>query len=184
MSAKDERWVWIDLEMTGLDPKNDVIIQIATIITDGEFNEIASVDFEVWQPDSVLEKMGPFVRKMHTKNGLIEKVRKSSMSLADAEQKTLECITAHVQYRRGILAGNSVWQDRRFLNAYMPTLENYLHYRQIDVSSYKVCFQTWFGSHGQPPLKASSHTALEDIRQSIEELKFYKQKFIRPPVAP
>jgi len=179
MTAQEERWVWIDLEMTGLDPQNDVIIQMATIITDGEFKEIASCDFEVWQPDSALETMGPFVRKMHTKNGLIEKVKKSQYSLADAEQKTLEMVTAHVGYRKGILAGNSVWQDRRFLNVYMPTLENYLHYRQLDVSSFKVCFTTWLGNRGVAPQKPSTHTALDDIRQSIDELKYYKTHFIR-----
>jgi oligoribonuclease len=173
--ANQDRWVWMDLEMTGLDPQDDVIIQIATVITDSTFEEKASLDLVVWQPDSVLERMGPFVRKMHTDNGLLERVRRSDLDLRGAEQKTLEMITAHCGYRRGILAGNSIYQDRRFLTRYMPSLESYLHYRQIDVSSFKVCFQAWHGDKGAAPKTQSSHTALEDIRQSIAELRWYQQ---------
>jgi oligoribonuclease len=170
----NERWVWVDLEMTGLDPEKDCIVQIATIVTDEHFNELASLDLVVWQPESALETMSPFVRKMHTDNGLIERIRASSMSLAEAEQKTLEMVTTHVPYRKGILAGNSIWQDRRFLMKYMPVLEAYLHYRQIDVSTLKVVSSAWWGNKGLPPAKASTHTALEDIRASIEELKHYR----------
>jgi oligoribonuclease len=164
----------MDLEMTGLDDKTCAIIQIATIITDESLNEIASDDIVIWQPESVLETMGPFVRKMHTDNGLLDRVRASDVDLADAERKTIEMLMAHVPFRRGILAGNSIWQDRRFLLRYMPLLESSLHYRQIDVSTLKVMCGAWWGSTGLPPQKKSAHTALEDIRASIDELKYYR----------
>ena len=170
----NERWVWADLEMTGLDDRTCCILQIAVIITDERFQELASTDIVVWQPESQLESMSPFVRKMHTDNGLLERVRASTTSNAEAEQKVLELLTAHVPYRKGILAGNSVWQDRRFLIRHMPLLEQYLHYRQIDVSTLKVLANAWYGTKGLPPAKASTHTALEDIRASIEELKHYQ----------
>lgn len=174
MTSSDDRWVWMDLEMTGLDDKTCTIIQIATIVTDGELNELASNDIVVWQPESALETMGPFVRKMHTDNGLLKRIRASETTLDEAEQQTVALLAEHVPYKRGILAGNSIWQDRRFLLRYMPLLESYLHYRQIDVSTLKVLCGAWFGSKGLPPPKVSAHTALEDIRASIEELKHYR----------
>lgn len=173
-AVNDDRWIWMDLEMTGLDDKTCCILQIATILTDSQLNELATLDVVVWQPESALETMSPFVRKMHTDNGLLDRVRASTTSGAEAEQKTLEMITAHVPYRKGILAGNSIWQDRRFLLRHMPNLESYLHYRQIDVSTLKVICGSWWGNKGLPPQKVSSHTALEDIRASIEELRYYR----------
>lgn len=178
MAIGDDRWVWMDLEMTGLDDKSCTIIQIATIVTDAQYNELDSLDIVVWQPESVLETMGPFVRNMHTENGLLESVRASGTTLAEAEEKTLAMLAKHVPYKKGILAGNSIWQDRRFLLRYMPLLESYLHYRQIDVSTLKVLCGAWFGNGGLPPQKRSAHTALEDIRASIEELKYYQQHCI------
>ena len=178
--TSEARWVWMDLEMTGLDDKTCTIIQMATIVTDGALNELACLELTIWQPDSALETMTPFVRRMHTDNGLLERVRKSDVSLPEAEQKTLELLTQHVGYRKGILAGNSIWQDRRFLLRYMPNLEQYLHYRQIDVSTVKVLSKQWYGSKGEPPQKPSTHTALEDIRASIAELKFYKDAVFVP----
>lgn len=174
-AASQERWVWMDLEMTGLDDRTCTILQIATIVTDGQLQELGTLDLVIWQPESALETMSPFVRRMHTDNGLLERVRASTISLAEAEQKTLELVTGLVPFRKGILAGNSIWQDRRFLLRYMPHLENYLHYRQIDVSTLKVLVNEWYGSRGMPPAKVSSHTALEDIRASIEELRHYKE---------
>lgn len=176
----DTRWVWVDLEMTGLDPSTDVILQIATIITDDELNELEALDVVVWQPEEALARMGPFVRNMHTDNGLLDRVRQSDTSLADAERKTMDLICRHVPFKKGVLAGNTIWQDRRFLERYMPHIENYLHYRQIDVSSLKVVCQTWLGSKGMAPQKTATHTALEDIRASIEELKFYKENCLLP----
>lgn len=173
-SKSDERWVWMDLEMTGLDDKTCTIIQIATIVTDVELNEIASLDIAIWQPESALESMSPFVRRMHTENGLLDQVRRSEVSMAEAEERTLEMLVREVPFQKGILAGNSIWQDRRFLLRYMPHLEKHLHYRQIDVSTLKVLVGAWSAQKGLPPKKASTHTALEDIRASIEELRFYR----------
>lgn len=177
-----ERWVWMDLEMTGLDDKTCTILQIATIVTDGALDELGCLDLVIWQPESALETMSPFVRRMHTENGLLERVRASSVSMAEAEQKTLELVSGLAPFKKGILAGNSIWQDRRFLLRYMPHLENFLHYRQIDVSTVKVLASEWYGARGLPPPKASSHTALEDIRASIEELKHYRAHcFVEEP---
>lgn len=167
-----ERWVWIDLEMTGLDENNCAILQIAMIITDPSLNEITSTDLVIWQPESVLSEMIPFVRDMHTQNGLLKRVRSSTVSLAQAEAELMETLTHHVAYQRGILAGNSIYVDRKFLQKYMPAIEHHLHYRQIDVSSVKILCQEWYKQ--QSPKKPSSHTALEDIRQSIEELRYFK----------
>jgi oligoribonuclease len=177
--ADAARWVWVDLEMTGLDDKTCAIIQMAMIITDGEFNELALVEQTIWQPDSVLETMSPFVRKMHTDNGLLDLVRASTVSLAECEQKMMETLLAHVGFRKGVLAGNSIWQDRRFLLRHMPSFEQSLHYRQIDVSSIKVCAKQWYGSKGESPSKPSTHTALDDIRASIAELRWYKQNLFK-----
>lgn len=176
----NERWVWMDLEMTGLDDKTCTIIQIATIITDKHLTELAQRDIVVWQPDSVLETMAPVVRKMHTGNGLLERIRKSDTSLEEAESAVLAMLAEHVPYRRGVLAGNSIWQDRRFLLRYMPLLEKYLHYRMIDVSALKVLCTAWYGAAGTPPKKKATHDALDDIRDSISELKFYRDHVMGP----
>lgn len=177
--SQDSRWVWVDLEMTGLDPQTCHIIEIATIVTDGEFNELGQCECVIWQPESVLESMSPFVRQMHTSNGLLEKVRASEHTVQDAERMTMELLTEHMPMRTGVLAGNSIWQDRRFLTRYMPLMESYLHYRQIDVSSFKVVMQQWRGKEGLAPGKASDHTALSDIRASIEELKWYREHCLK-----
>lgn len=172
--ADDARWVWCDLEMTGLDDKTCVIVQMAIIITDGALNEIAMLEQTIWQPESALETMIPFVRKMHTDNGLLARIRASELGHAEAEQNACEFVLQHVPYKKGILAGNSIWQDRRFLLRHMPNFESLLHYRQIDVSTVKILARQWYGGKGEAPGKASTHTALEDIRASIGELKWYR----------
>ncbi|MEM6732324.1 MAG: oligoribonuclease, partial [Myxococcota bacterium] len=145
MSANGPKLVWMDLEMTGLDPKSCAVVQMAIIITDTELNQLADpLDIVIWQPDSVLETMGPFVRDMHTKTGLLEKIRSSSIALEDAERAGLELITRHAPFKTARLCGNSIGQDRRFLYEHMPALENYLHYRQIDVSTLKEIAGWWF----------------------------------------
>jgi len=173
--ADPNRFVWLDLEMTGLDDKRCHIIELAMIITDGDLNELAQVEQCIWQPESALETMSPFVRKMHTDNGLLAKVRASTTSQAEAEQAVIDVLLKHVPYKKGILAGNSIWQDRRFLLAHMPNFESLLHYRQIDVSTIKVLSKQWYGPAGDAPGKPSSHTALDDIRASLAELRWYKQ---------
>lgn len=175
-----DRWVWIDLEMTGLNEESCEILQIAAVVTDPNFNEFGSVELVIWQPESVLERISPFVRDMHTKNGLLKRVRNSNVSLEQAESEVLALVCKHVPYKRGVLVGNSMYVDRRFLQKYMPGLENYLHYRQVDVSSFKVACQEWYGPKGKVPKKNSTHTALEDIRACMEELRFYKENCFRP----
>ena len=172
---RKHHWVWVDLEMTGLDDKTCTILQVATIITDENFNEVAQQDVVVWHPESALETMSPFVRKMHTTNDLLERVRRSETSLEDAEANVLALLAEHVPYRKGILCGNSIWQDRRFLLRHMPLVEKYLHYRMLDVSSFKIATSAWFGDKRIPPAKKSTHDALDDIRESIEEMKFYRE---------
>jgi oligoribonuclease len=123
--------------------------------------------------------MGPFVRDMHTKNGLIKRVRSSQKTIEEAEIQLLTVLSGLVPFRRGILVGNSIYMDRRFLKRYMPTFESFLHYRQIDVSSLKIACQEWYPDepkHQKPP---AAHTALEDIRESIAELKYYKGKYFK-----
>jgi oligoribonuclease len=174
MAEQQTRFVWVDLEMTGLDDKTCQVIEMAMIITDGELNELAVFEQCIWQPNSALESMSPFVRKMHTDNGLLDKVRASTTSLAETEQKAMELLLQHVPFRKGILAGNSIWQDRRFLLRHMPLFEASLHYRQVDVSSIKVLSKQWYGARGEAPSKASTHTALDDIRASVNELRWYR----------
>lgn len=176
-----DRWVWLDLEMTGLDEKTCVILQVAMVITDPNLKILAEVDLPIWQPESALSSMIPFVRSMHTKNNLLDRVRTSEYSLGQAQEELMRILTAHVSYKQGVLAGNSIYVDRKFLQRYMPTFEGYLHYRQIDVSSVKLLSQEWFGPKGTASKKPSTHTALEDIKESIEELSFYRQNIFRHP---
>jgi oligoribonuclease len=174
-----DRWVWVDLEMTGLDDENCVILQAAMVITDPNLKVLASVDMPIWHPESALSAMIPIVRSMHTKNGLLDRVRTSEFSLAQTEEELLKILTQHVGYKRGVLAGNSIYMDRRFLQRYMPAFENHLHYRQIDVSSIKLLAASWYGGKIKASKKPSSHTALEDVKESIEELSFYRQNIFR-----
>ena len=174
--------VWLDMEMTGLDPKSRVPLQVAMILTDDDLNELEAVEITIWQPESALETMCPFVRKMHTTNGLLEQVRSSSTSLDQAEQRLMTLLSGHCMYRQGILCGNSIHQDRRFLNAYFPTLANYLHYRMIDVSSLKELTHRWYGSeHQYVKSDVGAHTALADTRESVNELRHYGMAFFWDP---
>lgn len=179
LGSNKPRLVWTDLEMTGLDENNCAIIEIAMIITDLRLVEMASFDTVIWQPDSVLETMSPVVRDIHTKNGLIERVRKARMSVNEAQDAVMDLLSGNVNFQCGYLAGNTIYMDRIFLRRFMPVVEGYLHYRMLDVSSFKIIAQSWFGSKGTAPKVTSNHTALSDIRGSIEELKFYQQACFR-----
>lgn len=167
--------VWMDLEMTGLDPAVDTIIEMATLITDGDLNLIATgPEIAIYQPDEVLDNMSDWCIEHHGKSGLTQRVKDSQIDLAKAEQLTLEFIKEHVPEGSSPLCGNSIHQDRRFLQKYMTTLEAYLHYRNVDVSTIKELIKRW-----QPELldgfsKKGSHLALDDIKESIDELKYYK----------
>jgi oligoribonuclease len=171
-----ERLIWMDLEMTGLDPREDTILQAAVIVTElDQLEPLETIELPIWQPESALERMTPFVRTMHEQNGLLERVRKSRTSTLDAERAILELVARWCAPRQGILAGNSIWQDRRFLAAYMPVLEGFLHFRQVDVTSWKVLLRAWQGEKLDYK-KEKAHTALEDVKASIAELKFYREK--------
>ena len=172
-----ERLIWLDLEMTGLDPTHDVIVQAAAVVTElDSFEELEVVDMPIWQPEAKLAGMTPFVREMHERSGLIEKIRASRTSLLDAERRILDVVARWCGPQQGVLAGNTIWQDRRFLARYMPVLEGYMHFRQVDVTSFKVMARAWLGDRATLA-KVKAHTALEDVRASIAELRRYKELF-------
>ncbi len=166
--------------MTGLDPERHVIVEIAAIVTGPELEPLAEIERVVWQPDEALARMSPFVRDMHEKSGLLDRIRASKAGLEDAEKDVLRVVTEHCKFREGHLAGNSIYQDRRFLVRHMPLLEGYLHHRQIDVSTLKVLVQAFHGPGAEFQKTRKSHTALSDIRESLDELRHYKARFLSP----
>ncbi len=178
-NAAPTRLVWLDLEMTGLDPETCVIVEIGVIITGPDLVPIAEIEHAIWQPDDVLARMEPFVRDMHTKNGLLDRIRASRTSLRDAERAVFQLVQKHVGFREGILAGNSIHVDRRFLCRHMPLLEEYLHYRQLDVSSLKVLNRMWHPSGPDFKKDSKDHTAISDLHASLEELAFYKTNLFK-----
>ncbi|MBZ0136837.1 MAG: oligoribonuclease [Planctomycetes bacterium] len=171
--------VWIDLEMTGLNPELDVILEIAVIITGPDLEPIEQYEAVIHQPDSTLLTMGAFVREMHTKNGLLDRVRASKTSLSEATDAALALIKKHCAENEGTLAGNTIHQDRRFLRKYMPPIEAWLHYRQVDVSSLKILTRAWYPDLEKFGKADKDHTALADIQQSILELKYYREHVLR-----
>jgi oligoribonuclease len=181
MSSNDTRLVWCDLEMTGLDTETCAIIEIGVVITGGDLKPIAELERAVWQPEATLERMEPFVKDMHTKNGLLDRVRKSDISLRTAEKDVTELISQHVDYGQGILAGNSIHTDRGFIVKYMPGLDRYLHYRMLDVSGIKILTRAWYPNAPGRTKVDASHTVLSDIRASIAELSYYQQTFFKSP---
>ncbi|NND64673.1 MAG: oligoribonuclease [Gammaproteobacteria bacterium] len=173
--------IWIDLEMTGLDPNKERIIEIATIVTDGELNEIAAgPNLIVHQTRALLDAMDDWNSKQHGKSGLTEAVRESAITESDAERQTLEFLKRHAEKGKSPICGNSVQTDRRFLRRFMPDLDAFMHYRQIDVSSIKELAKRWAPTIYQSFDKNTkdAHRALEDIRQSIAELKHYREHFM------
>lgn len=178
--AKADNLVWIDLEMTGLDPEHDTILEIATIVTDGQLNLIAEGPvIAVHHSDEVLENMNEWCIKTHGASGLTERVRQSAINLAEAEKLTLEFLKPHVDAGSSPMCGNSIGQDRRFLNRFMPELHNFFHYRNIDVSTLKELARRWKPEIMDGFTKKGTHLALEDIRESIEELRYYREHFIQ-----
>lgn len=177
MTVSKDNLVWMDLEMTGLDPETDTIIEIATIITDGNLNIVAEgPSIAIHQPDAVLEGMDEWNTTHHGDSGLTARVRASKIRMAEAEQQTLDFVRRYVPERTSPLCGNSIHQDRRFLVPYMPELEAWMHYRNIDVSTIKELGRRWYPSI-QVPLKQGEHLALADIRESIKELVFYRKNY-------
>lgn len=168
--------VWIDLEMTGLDPDKHAIVEIATIVTDARLEIVETgPNLIVHQPESVLEQMSSWSKQQHSKTGLLREIRNSEIGLQDAERRTLNFVRSHVEKDSAPLCGNSIGQDRRFLYRYMPELSDYLHYRNVDVSSIKELVHRWYPSEFRPPDKEGTHRALGDIKESIEELRWYRQ---------
>lgn len=171
--------------MTGLDPDRHVIVEIATIITDDELEIVAEgPDLVVHQPEDRLARMDDVVRDMHTHSGLLEAIRASTTTLEEAGAATFEFIKQHVPTPRTVpLCGNSIGMDRRFLAAYLPEIEAWLHYRSVDVSSVKELVRRWYPAlNGSRPTKQNAHRALDDIRESIRELRFYREQVFVPVV--
>jgi oligoribonuclease len=184
VSGVDDRLVWVDLEMTGLLVETDVIVEIACIVTDASLNALdEGIQLVVHADAETLARMNDFVRGMHTKSGLITEIENSPVSVADAEQATLEYVKKHVvKPSSAPLCGNSIGTDRGFLARYMTELDEYLNYRSVDVSSLKELCRRWNPElYRKRPGKAENHRALDDIRESIEELRFYRDNFLTIP---
>lgn len=175
--------IWMDLEMTGLDESRHVIVEIATLVTDDDLNIIAEgPNLVIHQPDEVLAEMDDFVTNMHTVSGLLEKIKSSTISESQAMQQTLDFIKEHSPEPNKIpLCGNSIRTDRTFLAKYMPEIENWLHYRCVDVSTIKELVKRWNPGleHARPKSEGITHRAMDDIRDSVAELKFYRDRVFR-----
>lgn len=175
--------IWMDLEMTGLDPQRHVIVEIATLVTDDELNIVAEgPDLVIHQPDEALAEMDDFVTNMHTTSGLLDLIKASTITLDDAMRQTLEFIQVHSPEQGKIpLCGNSIRTDRTFLDKYMPEIEHWLHYRCVDVSTVKELVRRWNPGleHARPKSEGITHRAMDDIRDSVAELKFYRERVFK-----
>lgn len=177
MTVSADHLIWIDLEMTGLDTQRDQIIEIATLITDNELRVLAEGPVvAIHQPPEILERMDEWNRRQHQASGLLERVRASRVDAIEAERRTLEFLRRWVPAGASPMCGNSICQDRRFLHRLMPTLEAYFHYRHIDVSTLKELARRWMPEVMRGVKKSGAHLALDDIRESVAELVFYRQR--------
>lgn len=176
MTKSNENLVWIDMEMTGLEPDTDKVLEIATVVTDGNLNIVAEGPvLAIHQPDEVLDNMDPWCVETHGKTGLTDRCRKSTISEEDAIEQTLAFLRLHVPQGVSPLCGNSIGQDRRFMHKHMSGLETYFHYRNIDVSTIKELVRRWKPEVLDGFTKKGTHLALDDIRESIAELAYYRQ---------
>ncbi|TCS71674.1 oligoribonuclease [Sulfuritortus calidifontis] len=180
MAQNATHLVWVDMEMSGLDPDKERILEIALIVTDAQLEVVEEAPvLVVHQPDAVLDAMDAWNKGTHGKSGLIDKVKASTLTEAEAEARMLAFMQKHVPNRTSPMCGNSICQDRRFLARYMPQLEAYFHYRNLDVSTLKELARRWRPGLMEGFTKANNHTALADIRESIAELRYYREHFIR-----
>ncbi len=180
MSVSADNLIWVDLEMTGLNPEKDHIIEIATIVTDSQLNIVAeSPVFAIHQPDALLAQMDEWNTSHHNASGLVDRIRESRITEQQAENLMLDFLKKYVPEGKSPMCGNSIWQDRRFLAKYMPALEKYFHYRMIDVSTLKELALRWAPKVYQGVQKESRHLAQDDIRDSIKELQYYREKLLK-----
>ncbi len=175
----DQNLIWIDLEMTGLRPERDRILEIAVLITDSSLNILAEgPSLAVYQPESVLAGMDEWNQTHHSASGLLDLVRREGVTEAEAEQRTLDFVRQYVPANASPICGNSIGQDRRFLYQYMPTLEAYFHYRNLDVSTLKILAERWRPELMAAFTKKEAHRALDDISESVAELRFYRRRLL------
>jgi len=180
MKQSSNRLVWLDLEMTGLDPQRDVILEIATIVTDSQLNPLAEGPvIAIHQSDEIFAKMDDWCTRTHGESGLTERVKQSQVNTKEAERQTLAFLQNWVPAGQSPLCGNSIGQDRRFLVRYMPKLESYFHYRNLDVSTLKILAGLWAPEVKDSLQKQGSHRALDDIRESIAELAHYRKHLLK-----
>lgn len=180
MAQDQNNLIWLDMEMTGLNPDTDRIIEVAMVITDSQLNVVAqSPVYAVHQPAAIMDGMDDWNKNTHGRSGLIERVKDSTLDEAQVEQAMLAFLQEHVPAKASPMCGNSICQDRRFMARWMPVLENYFHYRNLDVSTLKELCKRWKPEVARGVIKRGKHQALADILESIEELKYYREHFIK-----
>ncbi len=180
MTVADDNLIWIDLEMTGLDPQQDRIIEIATVVTDARLTLLAQGPvIAIHQPAAIMQEMDEWNTSHHGDSGLTDRVRRSDVSTRDAERETLDFLRRYVIPGRSPMCGNSICQDRRFMARLMPELEAFFHYRNLDVSTLKELARLWRPGLASGFIKKGAHLALDDILESIDELKYYREHFLR-----
>jgi len=181
MALNPTHLLWLDMEMTGLSPDTDRIIEIAIVVTDADLNTVAEAPvLVVHQPDEVMDAMDSWNKGTHGKSGLIDRVKASQLDEAEAEAQMLAFVKQHVPAKTSPMCGNSICQDRRFMARYMPQLEAFFHYRNLDVSTLKELAKRWRPGLSEGFKKSNKHEALADIYESIDEMKYYREHFIRP----
>jgi oligoribonuclease len=181
MDLHDAPLVWVDLEMTGLDAERCVILELGMVLTGPDLVPLERYEAVIWQPEEALARMEPVVQRMHTDNGLLGRVRASEISVRAAEREAVALLARHLRPGRGVLAGNSIYTDRRFLAVHMPMLDRYLHYRMVDVSSIRVLTKAWFPGAPEQVRTPRDHTAMADLESALAQLAHYRDTFFKRP---